>query len=593
MMNNLKYFGLTGSQIIKKKFIEYGIDNVSIYSGGAIMSLIDELHYSKNKKIDYNVHTHEQFCGHCATGYAKTSGKLGVSIVTSGPGLTNSITPMLDSTNDSTPLMVISGQVSLDKIGTLAFQECDAVNYSKYASKFSHCLQSVEEIPYIFDKAYHLATSGKKGSVHLDLPKCIANDVFQNTSNKYFAPTIYDNMKKQFQNNYYDCSSKKYLKNISEKINNSKKPIFVIGQGCKGLSNELTKLINKTGIPITTTLLGVGLIDQTNEHSLKWLGMHGYAPANFAVYESDCIINIGGRFDDRTTGNTNDYGKNAKGRIIHVNIEPDEIGKNINSDLNIVDTAENFINSVTPLLNNKEKKNRDNWWNKINKWKDKYPFEYQESNYIKTPDIVKTINSNLDKEKKYIFTTGVGNHQMQTGQYIEWNENIKLITSGSLGVMGVGIPYGIGAKLAEPNSEVIVIDGDSSSLMSITDLKTIKENNINIKILICDNSSQGMVEIWEKLFFENRITATKNECNPDFVKLADAFGIKTFECTDKEKLDKTIKEFLNYNNSALLRVKCINDICLPLIRPGSSLNDMLLMDNYKEHIKLDINDCPS
>ena len=590
-----KYIGLTGSEIIYNKLLEYGVNMVSLYSGGAIMPLVDKFHHSNNKKIKYYVHSHEQNCGHSATGYAKTSGMMGVSIVTSGPGLTNIITPMLDATNDSTPLMVISGQVSREVMGTLAFQECPAVDITRPVTKFSYCIETVDEIPYIMDHAYFIANDKKKGSVHIDLPKCVATNIFTNNFDKkiYELNKIKNNKenkenkknKKNKENKenkkYKDTKDKDYLLEISNIINKSEKPILVIGQGANGLSDKLMDFIEKCNIPVTTTIHGLGLINQDHNLSLKWLGMHGYAPANYAIQESDCILCIGSRFDDRTTGNVSKYAPKAK-NIIHVNIEEGEIRKNINSNYNIVDTAKNFLNKIN---NNMKYKKRDNWINYINNLKNKYPFEFEKlKNKLNMPMVIKEINNQM--KNNTIITTGVGTHQMQTAQFINWKPGMKFISSGSLGVMGVGIPYAIGAKLAEKYRDVIVIDGDSSALMTISDLKTIKEYNIPVKIVILNNNKQGMVYIWEELFYNNRITATEYNSNPSFTKLANSFGIKSLYCDKPNNLNKIINKFINYNGPILLECKVVNDICTPLVTPGGGLDEMIFKKDYLNKITL-------
>tara|TARA_B110000037_G_scaffold221536_1_gene292876 strand:+ start:1754 stop:3544 length:1791 start_codon:yes stop_codon:yes gene_type:complete len=587
-----KFIGLTGADIIYKKLLEYGVNTVSIYSGGAIMPLVDKFNYSKNKHIKYYVHSHEQMCGHSSTGYAKVSGKMGVSIVTSGPGLTNMITPMLDATNDSTPLMVISGQVSRNVMGTLAFQECPAIDITKPVTKFSHCINSVEEIPQIMDIAYYLANNNKKGTVHIDLPKCVANDIFKGTlckkshKNNILKYTDLIKSSKLKYNKYptelYKSSNdKKYIKEISEKINNSNKPILYLGQGVNGLSKQVLEFIEKNNIPVTTTIHALGIIDQLHDLSLKWLGMHGYAPANYAIQESDCIICIGARFDDRTTGDIKKYAPKAKD-IIHVNIEKNEIKKIVNSNYNVVDTAENFFNKIN--IFSKYKK-REKWINKLNSWKKEYPFEYDIlDNKLNMPMVISEINKQI--KDNTIITTGVGTHQMQTAQFIDWKPGMRFISSGSLGVMGVGIPYGIGAKLAKEDSDVIIIDGDASSLMTISDLKTIKQYNIPVKIIILNNNKQGMVYIWEELFFNKRITATEYDSNPSFVELANSFGIKSLYCEEPTKLESTINKFINYNGPILMECKVENDICTPLVKPGGGLDEMIFKKDYLNKIKM-------
>lgn len=602
-----KYIGLTGADIIYKKLVEYGVKTATIYSGGAIMPLVDKFHSSKNKSIKYYIHSHEQNCGHSSTGYAKTTGNMGVSIVTSGPGLTNMITSMLDATNDSTPLMVISGQVGRNAMGTLAFQECPAVEITKPVTKFSYCLESVEEIPYIMDYANFIANDKKKGSVHIDFPKCIAMNIFENKFNEkeWEKKRIMDYAKEQgelflkfnknltdnlyyFKNKnikkskkYKNISDKNYILNISKVINESKKPILYIGQGASGLSKELMFILNEYEIPATTTIHGLGLIDQSNKLSLKWLGMHGYAPANYAIQESDCIICLGARFDDRTTGNIEKYAPNAK-NIIHVNIEESEICKNVKSNYNVVDTVENFIYSINFYL---RKVNRKKWLNYIEELKIKYPFEYEKlENKLNMPMVIKEINNNLKKDT--IITTGVGTHQMQTAQFIDWKPGMKFISSGSLGVMGVGLPYGIGSALGNKDKDVIVIDGDSSSLMTISDLKTIVEYNIPVKIVILNNNKQGMVYIWEKLFFDKRITATEYEKNTSFKKIAESFGIKSLYCENPIDLVDNIKYFINYKGPILLECKVKNDICTPLVPPGAALNEMIFKKDYLNKLKI-------
>lgn len=573
----MNYYGLTGSQIIVKKLMEWGINKVSGYSGGAIMSLIDQFHKSKKNKIKLYVHSHEQNCGHAATGFAKSSGKMGVCIVTSGPGLTNMITPMLDSTNDSTPLMVISGQVNTNVMGTLAFQECPATEITKPVTKFSYCIKNIEEVPYIMEKAYKIANDGKKGTVHIDLPKNISNEIFENKRSyigQQFYKYIFDKEKAKFKNSF----DKDYMKKISNIINQSSKPILYIGQGCKN-SLLLTELINKTGIPVTTTIHNLGVIDYRHPLCLKWLGMHGYAPANFAIQESDCIICIGARFDDRTTGEVSKYAPNAKGRIIHVNIDQNEFCKTVQSNFPVLDKSDNFIKNIIPLLN---KRRINKWYKQIDIWKDKHPFYFENSkeNELKIPNVLSEINEQLDKKKDVILTAGVGTHQMQTAQFIDWRPNWNFLSSGSLGVMGAGIPYAIGAKMANKKAEVICIDGDSSSLMTLSDLKTIKEYNIPVKIAIMNNESQSMVEVWEELFFDNRITATKNNNNPDFKLLAESFGIKGLYCDNIENLSSTVNSFLNETEAVLCEFKVKSEICVPLVKPGCALDDMLLYDDY-------------
>jgi len=584
--------GKTGANIIYNKLVSWGIKDVHLYSGGAIMGLVDEFHDTQNNIISSYIHTHEQSLGHAATGYAKSSGKMGVSIVTSGPGLTNIITPMLDSTNDSTPLMVISGQVSRNVMGTNAFQECDAVGLSKSATKFSYCIKEIEELPYIMDIAYKIANTGKKGTVHIDLPKDISSSIFKNSlliNDEINITRLYNNI---MNNNLFDSNvdislnthNNDYIEKIAKIINNSKKPILYVGQGCNGNHKLLTYLVDNFNIPVTTTIHAMGVYDENNELSLEMLGMHGNAAANIAIQEADLIICIGARFDDRTTGNVELYAPEAKkasinktGGIIHNNIEFSEINKTVKVDFPIIGDSKLFLSKINNLL---IKKDRNDWLNRIFSLKKKYNFRYNElkNGNIKTQTAITKINNLIQKDA--IITTGVGSHQMMTAQFIKWNNYNKMITSGSLGVMGVGVPYAIGAKIANPDKQVIVIDGDSSFMMTLGELKTIAEYNLDIKIAIMNNHTQGMVKEWEKLFFDGRITATTNFCNPKFELLAETFGIKGFYCDNINDIDKITEEFLNFKGPALCEYNVIDEICLPLVKPGCALDDMLLEEEY-------------
>lgn len=591
---------MTGSQIIYRKLIEYGVNSVNLYSGGAIMDLVDKFHtdnhhndkdLKKIEPINYYVHTHEQSVGHASTGYAKATGKIGVSIVTSGPGLTNMITPMLDSTNDSTPLLVISGQVGTSAIGTNAFQECDAVNLSSSATKFSYCVKDVEYIPIIMDAAFYIANHKKKGAVHIDLPKNISSAIYQHTNINQHNIFI----KKYYENEYGDIVDMEYydshkelchveLNAIAKRINTAKKPVLYVGQGCNNYSKLLTNFAKKTNIPVTTTLHAMGVFDENDPLSLEMLGMHGTAYANYAIQESDLIICLGARFDDRTTGNLERYAPNArkktngKNGIIHVNINDNELNFVVKSDFAVNADCGKFLENIIPLV--EESNKRSNWFEQINEWKKKHPISFKESSdgKIKTQSVLVHINNTLDPDA--IVTTGVGSHQMMAAQFIKWKTPMKILSSGSLGVMGVGVPYAIGAQIGFPNRQVVVIDGDSSFLMTLNELKTIVEYNLPIKIALMNNHTQGMVKEWENLFFDGRITATSNKNNPKFAKMAETFGIKSYYCNNQNNVKSITEEFLSYPGPALCEYDTIDEICLPLVKPGCGLDEMLLEDEY-------------
>ena len=572
-----------GKVIFKNSMKEHNVSTIFGISGGAIMPIIDGLYNSKSTKLIVN--SNEQCVGHAATGYAKSSGKTGVCIVTSGPGLTNMITPMLDAQNDSTPLVVFSGQVPLSAQGTNAFQEAPSIELTKQFTKWSYQVNDINLLSTIIDRAFDIANEGKPGVVHIDIPKCVSYQEYNyEDTNSYL-------LNKNLEDNIYPCESNnrkpkyyynsEHYKKIGDLINNAKKPILYIGQGCKNASYELTRMAMLGNIPVTSTIHGTGIFDEHNDLSLRWCGMHGYAPANFALQDADLIIAIGSRFDDRTTGALEKYApsakeasKNGTGGIIHCNIEASELDFVVKSDYNFCLDSREFINNLIPYI---KTNTRATWLKQINNLKEKYPFE------IKRHSIDLHIENVIDSiyrktlDKNVLFTTGVGNHQMQAYQFIKSQYPGKIISSGSLGVMGAGLPYAIGVQLANPNNMVICIDGDSSFNMTLNDMKTIVEHNLPVKIAIMNNNAQMMVTIWEKLFFDERYTATINERNPDYVELAKSFGIEACKCENARNLNEDIDYFINYKKGPILMEFNIKrDVCLPLVKPGCALDDMIL-----------------
>ena len=596
---------------------ENNIKDVHLYSGGAIMPLVNELYNQKD--INYYIHTHEQSCGHAATAYARITGKTGVVITTSGPGLTNCITPMLDAQNDSTPLLVISGQVSIKAMNTGAFQEAPSTEITKPFTKWSYLMNRSDNIYNVLNKALYITQNKKKGVVHLDLPKDIAiSDTIPDIKNKLSYKLLKPNNEITLNNDEI------LIKNIYNKIKKSKRPILYIGQGANECKYELQILIKLLNIPFTTTIHAMGIINENHPNSLKFLGMHGSPVANIAMQNADCIIALGSRFDDRTTGNLNGFAKKAikNEGIIHINIEKSEINKiiksnyyynddckiflnkliacdiksnktnenkthlhwinNINRNYRITEHSPSIINQkeweMTSLQSKKKEVINIEWINYIKELKKLYNFDYKKDNKTRVQYVLECLND-IIKDKNFIITTGVGNHQMHAAQYITWKEPKTFITSGSLGVMGFGLPAAIGAKIAEPKKLVIDIDGDSSFLMTSSELKTIKEYNLDIKILIINNASQAMVKSWEKIFYNNRIVATENKHNPSFIKMAESFGIDYIACDKKEDIKNTLKKFINNKDAILCEMKVEYDYCLPLIPPGKNLDEMILYNN--------------
>lgn len=584
MINNIKkfrnYHNFSGSKIIYNKFLEKKVKDVFIYTGGAIMPLIDTFY---DGTINYFLNTHEQSGGHAATGYAKSSGMPGISIVTSGPGITNSITPLTDATNDSTPLIVFSGNVPLNVMGTNAFQECPAVEITKPVTKWSYCIKDVQEIPDVIDEAFKVSMHGKKGSVHIDLPKCVLVSKYGDTNKRYKFNKLEDHLTMDYEvyNNDY----------ITYLINNSKRPVLLVGQGCNDYPESLRNFAISGNIPVTTTIHAMGIFDEVNKLSLDFLGMHGSVYSNYAIQNADLIIAIGTRFDDRITGNIQKYApkafeafKNGIGGIIHVNKNKNEIGNIINSHFNFNVDCGDFLDSIRL-----EHVDRSEWFKIINKWKTENPFKYNiEQTTMSTQEVISGINNFLLDKENYIITTGVGNHQMMSAQFIKWRHPKSFISSGSLGVMGVGLPYAIGCQIANPDKLVIDIDGDGSFNHTLAELKTVQNYNLPIKIAIMNDTNFSMVRAWEKLFFNEQYTATNLNKNPDYVTLAESFGIKGIKCDNRDNLNQTIEYFLNYDKAILCEFIVEPNLCLPLVSPGAALDDIIKFGDKGHNINTDL-----
>ena len=562
---------ISGSKLIYNKLLEKNVKDVFMYSGGAIMPLIDEFY---NGPIKYFIPTNELSLGLSAVGYAKSTGNPGVCVVTSGPGLTNMVTSITDSNNDSTPLIVLSGQVPLNAIGTLAFQECPATEITKSVTKWSYCVKDVSEISDVMDYAFYISNYEKPGSVHVDLPKCVLTKDYSMKEQSIY----YNDLEKIYSHNHLNRTDVEFIKKINDAstiINNSKRPILYVGKGAIDCQKQITELVKHCNIPITTTLHAMGIFDENEELSLKMVGMHGSTVANLSVQKSDLVIAIGSRFDDRTIGLSSEYAPNAK--IIQINIDKNEENKIFNADIYFKNDVSFVLNYLFPKLNQNIPSKE--WIEFIKNKKKKYIFDYEKTDNIKTQDVLKVLNDFLQKRKNFFITTGVGNHQMMSCQYINWKYPRSIISSGSLGVMGAGLPYAIGCQIANQDSLVIDIDGDGSFNMTGMELSTVKRYNLPIKIFIMNNKRQDMVRVWEELFFEERHTATDLPNNPDYCLFAKSFGIKSIKCEDKKQLYSTIKYALEYDGPILVDFITDVDICLPLVAPGKSLSETI---NYQD-----------
>tara|TARA_B100001248_G_C27389834_1_gene461733 strand:+ start:224 stop:2029 length:1806 start_codon:yes stop_codon:yes gene_type:complete len=575
LKNNIykRYFSSTGSDILHNSLIKNNIKTVFGYSGGAILPVLDKFY---NSPIQFVMNRTEQCSGHAATGYAKSIGKIGVIVSTSGPGVTNLITPLQDAYSDGVPILSLTGQVPSSAIGTDAFQECPAISLTKPCTKWSYQIKIDDDIEEIIDYSIKLANNGRKGPVHIDLPKDVMSLEYnkdKKIKSNYKIDKYKPNINKQLED----------LERIIFLINTAKRPVVIAGNGCLDSYNELRKFIDKSNIPITTTLHGMGIYDERNPLSLHMLGMHGSAYANHAVQNADLILGIGCRFDDRITGNLQGYALHAfkNGGVIHVDNNLNQINKIkdiIKPNISIHADTKDFLNYLNKS-DKLQKNSYQDWISQIVKWKKDYPFYYKPSQegIPKTQEVIKKlyqyINSN-NLNSDTIITTGVGNHQMMSAQFFRWTNPRSILTSGSAGVMGAGLPFAIGAQIANPNKNVILIDGDSSFNMTFNDLGTVSEKKLPIKIMIFNDSRQQMVHVWQKLFFNKRFIATDN-VNPSYTKLAESFNIDSILCDKSSDIDSVIELMHQTDKSILVEFKIEPDICLPLVAPGKNLDNMI------------------
>ena len=558
---------ITGSEALIKSLIEEDVNTIFGYPGGAIMPIYDSL-YSYLDKINHILTRHEQGAIHAAQGYSRVSGKVGVCFATSGPGATNLITGIADAQIDSTPLVCITGQVPSQLLGTDAFQESDVIGISMPVTKWNYQITNANEIADVISKAFYIAKSGRPGPVLIDITK---DAQFSNVSFNY------KKCDKIRSYHPYPIIRKTKIKEAAKIINNSKKPLILVGQGVllSKAENELLQLSEKTGIPVASTLLGLSAISCHHKNYVGYLGMHGNYGPNLKTNEADLLIAIGMRFDDRVTGDTTKYGTNAK--IIHIEIDPSEIDKIIKADVAINADAKEAIINLIPHL---KKNHYENWINEFRTC-DKVEYEKiinREINVVEDKilmaDVINRI-SNLTKGKS-IVVTDVGQHQMVTSRYYKFSESNSNITSGGLGTMGFALPASLGAKIGQPKRDVIAVIGDGGIQMTIQELATISQYNIKVKILILNNNFLGMVRQWQELFFDNRYSFTEMK-NPNFNIIADGYGIKNNKVENKRDLDKCLKEFINYDGSYLLNVVVEKEEnVFPMVPSGESVSNIRL-----------------
>ncbi|WP_338994760.1 biosynthetic-type acetolactate synthase large subunit [Fusobacterium polymorphum] len=555
---------IKGARILLECLSRLGINEIFGYPGGAVIPIYDELY--SFKEIKHYFARHEQGAVHEADGYARSTGKVGACLATSGPGATNLVTGIMTAHMDSIPLLVITGQVSSSLLGKDAFQESDIVGITVPITKNNYLVQDIKDLPRILKEAYYIASTGRPGPVLVDIPRDIQlQEIPYDEFNK-----IYENhFSLEGYNPVYE-GHKGQIKTAIKMIKDSKKPLIIAGAGILKAHayEELKEFVEKTNIPVAMTLLGLGSFPGNHELALGMIGMHGTTYANYAANEADLIIAAGMRFDDRVTGNPQKFVPNAK--IIHIDIDPAEIGKNKLIDVPIVGDLKNVL---TDLNEKAPKASHDEWLKQIKKLKKDYSLKYR-----KTEDdilIPQEILSEIDKITKgnVIVATDVGQHQMWAAQYLTFNNPYSILTSGGAGTMGFGLPAAIGAQVANPNKKVLAVVGDGGFQMTFQELMLIKEYNLPVKIFIINNSYLGMVRQWQELFHEKRYSSVDLSYNPDFIKIGEAYGIKSIQLTNKKDLKKHLKKILESDEAVL--VECIvekEENVYPMIPAGKDVS---------------------
>jgi len=580
------FIGMNGGQIFEAMMMQLGVEVVFGYPGGAILPIYDGIYNSPNFK--FILPRHEQGGGHMAEGYARVTGKPGVLLVTSGPGATNTVTPLQDALSDGIPLIVFTGQVPTTAIGSDAFQEADVLGITRPCTKWNTMVSDISDLPRVLREAFHIATTGRPGPVLVDLPKDVTASILQIPCDS--TPAL-PSMRRNRLRRRPDGIFEERIRQAADLINIAKKPLIYAGAGTLHCSDLLRQLATKANIPCTTTLQGLGAFDENHPLSMHMLGMHGSAYANYAMQNADLIIGLGARFDDRVTGNLKLFAPAAKkaaaegtGGIVHFEILDKNINKIVESTVAVQGDTKVSLETIMPLIENKNENNsRKEWIDQCQTWKRDHPFEYFPSAPgapIKPETIIQELNRQLEGNKEnVIISTGVGQHQMWAAQYYNFTHPHTWVTSGGLGTMGFGLPSAIGAKIAYPDKIVIDVDGDGSLSMTAMELQTAAEYGINVKVLVLNNNFQGMVKQWQDLFYEKRYAGTKMH-NPNWVKFAESMNCKGLFCDKNENLSSIIKEFLEYDDTPILLEVMVDEDehVYPMVPAGKALDDMVIKD---------------
>ncbi|GGH71312.1 acetolactate synthase [Compostibacillus humi] len=551
-----------GADIFVESLVEQGVDTIFGYPGGAVLPIYDAL-YRSNAPFDHVLCRHEQGLIHAAEGYARVTGKPGVVIATSGPGATNLITGITDAMMDSLPMVIFTGQVATRVIGTDAFQEADVIGLTTPITKYNYQVTSLKELPRVIKEAFHIATTGRKGPVVIDIPKNVSEE---------FASGTYDTTVRLPGYQPTTKPNPLQIRRLQEALSTAERPVLLAGAGVlfAEASEELRKFVKKYQLPVVTTLLGLGSFPGSDPLFLGMAGMHGTYTANMAIYECDLLINIGARFDDRLTGAVQHFAPKAK--VAHIDIDPAEIGKNITTQIPVVADAKEALNAL--MKEEVKKKDHQDWLDHLQKKKAKYPLWYERSKESISPQWLIEQVYRISKGEA-IVTTDVGQHQMWAAQFYTFDKPDKWVTSGGLGTMGFGFPAAIGAQLAKPDEMVVAIVGDGGFQMTIQELSVVKERNLPVKIIIVNNEALGMVRQWQEKFYEERYSESILQ-NPDFVKIAEGYGIKGYRVTKEEDVPALLEEVLYSDGPALIDCRVEKLECVyPMVAPGKGNHEMI------------------
>ncbi len=564
---------ITGSAILIKALKEQGVDTLFGYPGGAVLPIYDELF--KQHDIRHVLVRQEGGAVHAAEGYARSTGKVGVVLVTSGPGATNAVTGLTDAIMDSVPIVCLTGQVPTHLIGNDAFQEADTLGITRPCTKHSYLVKKTSDMSRIVHDAFHVAATGRPGPVVIDLPK----DVLQFKDDSYLKRENFVHPTYHPQTDGNDAS----IAQAMEAIAGARRPLFYVGGGVINsghqAARDLTELVRLTGAPVTNTLMGLGATPGSDPLFLGMLGMHGTYEANLAMYNCDVMVNIGARFDDRVTGRIDEFSPGSY--KIHVDIDESSINKNIIVDLPIVGDAGSVVKRMREIWAEKgyalDKEALCAWWARINEWKARDCLAYQqEGSEIKPQHAIKRLYE-LSRGYDPFITTEVGQHQMWAAQYFRFEEPAKWMTSGGLGTMGYGLPAAMGVQWAHPDSLVIDIAGEASFMMNMQELGTIVQYRLPVKVFIINNQWMGMVRQWQEILHGGRYSESYSDSLPDFVKLAESFGLKGMRCDDPATLDSMITEMIETPGPVLFDCCVVKDEnCFPMIPSGAAHYEMLL-----------------